>query len=106
MYFDQIVAHFLAIFAALILGGIFTLFGFIAKQPGYINLADTLDSSPLFNFPFGKHYIIFHECEGIKLNATKNVELPMYKQKISKIFGKRFHYDKITYKELLDNDQL
>ena len=53
MYFDQIVAYFLVVLAALILGGIFILFWFIAKQANYINLADTLDSSPLFNFPFG-----------------------------------------------------
>ena len=102
------------------IGIIHFVFFFFINETEYLNILDSMESSPLFDFNINsdcgpKSQNIFHVWGGwIEVTSRSGVNNKRSKIKvkyydetnITKLNGKNFCYKHVSYKELLDNGQI
>ena len=106
---------FITILIIFSLGVIHFIFFFFLEETDFSDIFDSMESSPLFEFKVDSNCgklsnVVFHRWEGLKKNPSRNYEVE-YSDKYEKadikiLYGKKFCYNKISYKELLYNGQI
>ena len=94
------------------------IYHYSMKESDFLNIIDTLESSPLFEFELNKTFcnwrsnVVFHKWEGRKERYFDRHSILLFSTRIvdetniEKINGYKFCYKHISYKDLLYNGQI